>query len=1570
MATRKLSGNAAPCVTKEESFHALMLGDYEADKEQLWSTWTGLMRSDDTAKVDTLKLAELAVEMSSRSRIEHVGERCVRIVIHQPQGQERFRFLTGSYFHKCFAIVYIYSIKHRETFSNLTMWIRNSATYLNLQDICKVIVGNHCHTKRRTVSFEEGRAFSKSEHMDFFEVSSKTGKNVDLVMHHIATSYFSFNSHQSATVPSGSKILLNSHTSLPNQPQPQQQMTPTTQAQSLMKKQILDALLAGKAADVDRNLRSKELSTLDFSHMQLHTLPEALASVTEVRTLDLSGNNFESFPTWLATMPLKDVKWLGNPLTGFPKDIPNKQWKAMKKHLEMVRMSASNWQSHRIIFLGGHKAGTSTVVNSLSRALGRSNRISKTEAEIPLLSITTVQQLYSDTTSFSPATTVFLWDFTGDPEYLNVLPYFLPHGSNTFVIVFNAEKKDFSWVDYLMNWVLCLTDASDISPLLLIGTHADSDVENDAMSNIAHAKHRYPKALYAGLRDVIPTGNGRITELRDAIFNILKGNKVIPESWVFFAEYLRNRSMSTPLTTAPTFLAWAVDCGIEPGKAWQLRRFMSEMGLILILREKIVINIGWLAQWFDWLREATENRATGHCGLSSKPDWNIICEVLEAISFGYPTRNSSNIVEQFLCPTLMSQELSGMTEGWWSAIPNATVEITHVFELQHLPPNAGTELLSATMSIPGVQRLSVWKNAVLLLLGHEIAFVFFSLSQNSTTVSVRMPPHTATTVSQLSPRQAQNTLLSQVLAMQSTCSVVHAGVLQPLSRHLILCPSCHLCQFTQRECVRGARDGWGWIKCRKTGIHMCARLLLPDAAHSEEALPVFGKKERSVSPDSSDLNSKNEPNTASETTVSSSTKNPIIQELPELSGFQQHSFDSIPRDSIDVFFTKLALLRGFKGLLQIKGISEATCSVYTEPGGLLLHDFLTHDGVTLEEKMMISRNLCSILKELHTAVPPLFHGRVHSQNIWINHTGSNITCKLGIPYFPGLHDSFSQGPFWMSPNPSPSDTSPVSSKAGFSASELIQPTWANKYAAFWTEEFDVFCFLLLLWEMYVPNVAKSNVELTQLTKSLTEDCPPAIIELVKTAENPTFSRPLLKTIVEILNSTTSAQVTEKELDASATYVLSYSPNEVTSPLVVSTTISQTNPLFAIWCCNKLWVAFESGLLNTYTLSKSGFSLVSTLEVDQVRCGAPADTSVLCGTSDGCLVIIDALTHTMVERFIASNTRTAVICMYSGTSASPSGASLLPSILASEGSSIKRSSALVWIGFADGKICAWDGHTLERSASLSIQPTSIFCDEDILVIGLSNNDVVELNPQTLEVVYRWVPHLSGATTSLARIPEMNLLCTASAIGSVRAWELEKPTNGTHSGYVTGRCTAFFPNAHGDQVNSMVSVNFPGSNFPEQLWSASSDKSIAVWNCKSMKRLQCISGRTKTATHPGGVSITAAPGLAGGPVVSVVKAGPHLISVSASAPPPQSTPENALNSTTTLSAWQPVPYTPAPRTSPPPPGSVLPPPPPLPIPTMPAPRPPPTASPPSTPPSETTIPEGVSAFFNFFFNPGNS
>lgn len=113
-----------------------------------------------------------------RKRVQY-KDTAYDLEIFDTAGQERFRTITTAYYKSSKAFLMVYDIGDAASFTDIYEWIKQIELYSNNKHV-RVLIGNKLdNAAAREIPEEQAREFAKENKCHFFEVSAKTGENVE-----------------------------------------------------------------------------------------------------------------------------------------------------------------------------------------------------------------------------------------------------------------------------------------------------------------------------------------------------------------------------------------------------------------------------------------------------------------------------------------------------------------------------------------------------------------------------------------------------------------------------------------------------------------------------------------------------------------------------------------------------------------------------------------------------------------------------------------------------------------------------------------------------------------------------------------------------------------------------------------------------------------------------------------------------------------------------------------------------------------------------------------------------------------------------------------------------------------------------------------------------------------------------------------------------------------------------------------------------------------------------------------------------------------------------------------------
>ena len=118
---------------------------------------------------------QTTIGLDFQSKNVSIHDQDVRLLLYDTAGQEKFRSLIPMYTRDANIILLVYDISNRDSFTNLTHWLKD-LTNVNMEEVILCIVANKIDlVDKRVVTNEEGQKFADEHDFIFQEISAKTG---------------------------------------------------------------------------------------------------------------------------------------------------------------------------------------------------------------------------------------------------------------------------------------------------------------------------------------------------------------------------------------------------------------------------------------------------------------------------------------------------------------------------------------------------------------------------------------------------------------------------------------------------------------------------------------------------------------------------------------------------------------------------------------------------------------------------------------------------------------------------------------------------------------------------------------------------------------------------------------------------------------------------------------------------------------------------------------------------------------------------------------------------------------------------------------------------------------------------------------------------------------------------------------------------------------------------------------------------------------------------------------------------------------------------------------------------
>ena len=107
-----------------------------------------------------------------------VDNKKVKLQIWDTAGQERFHNIITSYFKGADAVVIVFDLTDIDSFNSIGNWVSEAQQYASAKSKRYLFGAKSDITDKRTISFEDASNMAKEFKMNYIEVSSKTGSNI------------------------------------------------------------------------------------------------------------------------------------------------------------------------------------------------------------------------------------------------------------------------------------------------------------------------------------------------------------------------------------------------------------------------------------------------------------------------------------------------------------------------------------------------------------------------------------------------------------------------------------------------------------------------------------------------------------------------------------------------------------------------------------------------------------------------------------------------------------------------------------------------------------------------------------------------------------------------------------------------------------------------------------------------------------------------------------------------------------------------------------------------------------------------------------------------------------------------------------------------------------------------------------------------------------------------------------------------------------------------------------------------------------------------------------------------
>eukprot|EP00826_Nyctotherus_ovalis_P019779 TRINITY_DN16145_c0_g1_i3.p2 TRINITY_DN16145_c0_g1~~TRINITY_DN16145_c0_g1_i3.p2 ORF type:complete len:197 (-),score=27.84 TRINITY_DN16145_c0_g1_i3:137-727(-) len=113
----------------------------------------------------------------------------VKLKIWDTAGQDRYQTIPCSFYKQCQGIMFVFDVGSRQSFTDINRWVEKAEQHASCNAM-RYLIANKVDIDKREVTQEEGMALAVKYDMKYFEVSAKTGFNINEAIEYIVDDVF------------------------------------------------------------------------------------------------------------------------------------------------------------------------------------------------------------------------------------------------------------------------------------------------------------------------------------------------------------------------------------------------------------------------------------------------------------------------------------------------------------------------------------------------------------------------------------------------------------------------------------------------------------------------------------------------------------------------------------------------------------------------------------------------------------------------------------------------------------------------------------------------------------------------------------------------------------------------------------------------------------------------------------------------------------------------------------------------------------------------------------------------------------------------------------------------------------------------------------------------------------------------------------------------------------------------------------------------------------------------------------------------------------------------------------
>lgn len=183
-------------------FKLVLLGDSSVGKSSI--VYRFVKNSFDDFRESTIGAAFLSQTIKVKES-DDGEETVIKFEIWDTAGQERYKSLAPMYYRNANAALVVYDVTQQDSLVKAQSWVNELKNKVGDDDLVICLVGNKvdlcdedAEDNKRAVGTEEARSYANEQNLLFYEVSAKTGLNVQQIFQSIGEKLFETKSEEIA----------------------------------------------------------------------------------------------------------------------------------------------------------------------------------------------------------------------------------------------------------------------------------------------------------------------------------------------------------------------------------------------------------------------------------------------------------------------------------------------------------------------------------------------------------------------------------------------------------------------------------------------------------------------------------------------------------------------------------------------------------------------------------------------------------------------------------------------------------------------------------------------------------------------------------------------------------------------------------------------------------------------------------------------------------------------------------------------------------------------------------------------------------------------------------------------------------------------------------------------------------------------------------------------------------------------------------------------------------------------------------------------------------------------------